>query len=152
MYRGVSAVHGDEKGRMGFPTRYRERLKVDCNNQLVITIDTEERCLLIYPLPVWEGIEAKLSNLPSLNPQARRIQRLLLGHATEVDMDAQGRVLLPPLLREYARLAKKLILLGQGNKFELWDEDTWQARRESWLNGEHDDAAQLPDEVRSLIL
>lgn len=134
------------------PTRYRERLKLDCDNHTVVTIDTEERCLLLYPLSTWEGIEEKLSQLPSFNPAARRIQRLLIGHATEVDIDAGGRILLPPLLREYASVEKKLIVLGQGNKFELWDEATWQKRRESWLSEDTDGNLDLPDEVQSLSL
>ena len=152
MFRGINAVNIDEKGRFAVPTRYRERLKLDCDNHTVITIDTEERCLLLYPLSTWEEIEAKLSQLPSFNAGARRIQRLLIGHATDVDIDNGGRVLLPSLLREYANLEKRLIVLGQGNKFELWVEATWQARRDSWLSEKMDGGDGLPDELKSLSL
>ena len=89
---------------------------------------------------------------PSFNAGARRIQRLLIGHATDIDIDAGGRILLPPLLREYANLDKKLIVLGQGNKFELWDEASWQARRDSWLNEKMDGGNSLPDEIQTLSL
>ncbi len=152
MFRGINAVNIDEKGRFAIPTRYRERFKLDCDNHTVITIDTEERCLLLYPLAAWEKIEAKLSQLPSFNAGARRIQRLLIGHATDIDIDAGGRVLLPSLLREHANIDKKLIVLGQGNKFELWDESTWQARRDSWLSEKMAGDNSLPDELQSLSL
>ena len=152
MFRGINAVNIDEKGRFAVPTRYRERLTLDCDNHMVMTIDTEEKCLLLYPLPVWEDIETKLSQLPSFHLGARRIQRLLIGHAADVDMDGGGRLLLPPLLREYAGLTKKLIVLGQGNKFELWDEAAWQARRDSWLSEKMEGSDSLPCELQSLSL
>src|SRR5687768_2756531 len=102
MYRGITAISLDEKGRLALPTRYRDQLSDDANNQVIVTIDTEENCLLVYPLPAWEDIEEKIEALPSFNPAARRVQRLLIGHAVEVTMDNSGRVLIPALLREYA--------------------------------------------------
>jgi len=84
-------------------------------------------------LPEWEEIERKLVKLPSFNVQARRLQRLLIGHATEVELDGNGRILLPPLLREFASLDKAVVMIGQGNKFEIWDEAKWNARRAEWL-------------------
>jgi MraZ protein len=71
-----------------------------------------------------------------MNPQVRRLQRLIVGHATDVEIDGQGRVLVPPSLREYAALEKHAVLVGQGNKFELWDEDAWARQRDSWLEEE----------------
>ena len=136
MFRGINGINIDAKGRIVMPTRYRERLQLDSKGIVVLTIDTEERCLLLYPLPAWEEIEKKLSALPSFNPAARRIQRLLIGHATDVEMDQQGRVLLPGALREYAELQKRAVLVGQGKKFELWDEAHWEERREKWLKEE----------------
>jgi MraZ protein len=153
MFRGVNAINIDAKGRIVMPTRYRDRLKEENCHQLVMTIDTEERCLLIYPFHTWEVIETQLAQLPSFNPQARRIQRLLLGHATETELDNQGRVLLAPLLRDYAGLQKKAVLIGQGKKFELWDETHWQERRSQWLAEESGvDSDTLPEEVKSLSL
>lgn len=153
MFRGINGIKIDAKGRVVMPTRYRERLQLDSNNHLVLTIDTEEHCLLLYPLPEWEEIERKLASLPSFNPVARRIQRLLIGHATDVEMDSQGRLLLPPLLREYAGLKKEAVLVGQGKKFELWDESHWHSRRCQWLQEEsNSDDATLPDEVKSISL
>jgi len=120
VFRGVNGINIDVKGRIAIPTRYRERLQ-ESRSCVVLTIDTEEKCLLLYPLTAWEDIEAKLAQLPSFNPAARRIQRLLIGHATEAELDSHGRILLPPLLREYAGLSKHAMLVGQGKKFELWD-------------------------------
>ena len=114
------------------PTRYRERLKVHCNGHLIITVDPDH-CLLIYPLPEWEEIERKLTHLPNLDKQTRRLQRLLIGHATECELDGQNRILLPPPLREFAALDKRVVLIGQGNKFELWDEQAWSEHRDKWL-------------------
>lgn len=135
------------------PTRYRERLQLDNKNVVILTIDTEERCLLLYPLSEWEEIEKKLAVLPSFNPAARRIQRLLIGHAVDVEMDGQGRVLLPPLLREYAELQKRAVLVGQGKKIEIWDETHWEKRRVCWLEEEANQSdSSLPDEVKSISL
>lgn len=153
MFRGINGINIDAKGRIVMPTRYRDRLQEESSGRVVMTIDTDERCLLLYPLHAWEVIENKLAQLPSFNPQARRIQRLLIGHATETELDNNGRVLLPPLLREYAGLQKQAMLVGQGKKFELWDEAHWQDCRGRWLTEESTmDSDLLPDEVKSLAL
>ena len=137
---------------MALPTRYRERVLELSLGKLVVTIDTDERCLLLYTLPDWEQIERKLDALPSFNAQARRIQRLLLGHATDVEMDGNGRLLLPPPLREYAGLDKHVVLIGQGKKFELWDEQLWNNSRDQWLAQETGEGEPLPAELLSLSL
>lgn len=152
MFRGVNGVNIDVKGRIVMPTRYRDRLQQESRGCVVLTIDTEERCLLLYPIGAWEEIEDKLAALPSFNSAARRIQRLLIGHATEAEIDSHGRILLPPLLREYAGLSKRVMLVGQGKKFELWDEEHWQVRRTTWLDEESSQNANLPEEVKSLSL
>jgi len=150
MFRGISAVNLDTKGRMVVPTRYRDVLEKDAASKLVITIDTEEPCLLLYPLFEWEVIEKKIEALPSFNKAARRIQRLLMGHATELELDGNSRVLLPPILREYAQLDKKIMLVGQGKKFEIWSESEWNNKRNGWLVDENE--GELPAELESLSL
>ena len=132
-FRGVSAVNLDAKGRMALPVRFREALHDVCAGRVVITIDMDERCLLLYPLPAWEQIQAQVDALPNVNREARRIQRLLIGHATDAELDGSGRVLVPPMLREFASLSKKLILIGQGKKLEIWAEESWLERRDAWL-------------------
>ena len=153
MFRGINGLNMDIKGRIAMPTRYRERLQLDSHDQVVLTIDTESRCLLLYPLPEWEQIEKKLAALPSFNATARRIQRLLIGHATDIELDGQGRLLVPPMLREYASLKKKVILVGQGKRFELWDEAHWDTSRSEWLEEESQvDESTLPDELKAISL
>jgi MraZ protein len=150
MFRGANQLTLDAKGRMVMPTRYRERLQERCGGKLVVTVD-KEQCLLIYPLPDWEEIERKLMRLPSLNPHARRLQRLMVGHATDTDLDAHGRLLLPANLREFGLLQRDAMLIGQGVRFELWDEARWNERRDAWLAGD-DPATDLPAELESLSL
>jgi transcriptional regulator MraZ len=152
MFRGINSINLDTKGRFAIPTKYRGPLSVEQKAELVVTIDTESPCLLLYPLAEWEFIEAKLQSLPSFNHAARRIQRLLIGHATDVEMDGNGRVLLPPVLREYAELNKKIVLIGQGKKLELWDEQKWNEVREHWLAEEAAGSEILPDEMKTLSL
>ena len=149
MFRGATTVTLDAKGRVAIPTRYRERIAARCEGQLVATVD-RDYCLLIYPYPDWEEIERKLVRLPSLNKQARRLQRLMVGYATEIDIDGHGRILLPRELREFAGLDRQAILIGQGNKFELWDEESWNGKRDAWLGDE--DETDLPAELESLSL
>lgn len=132
-FRGINAVNLDEKGRFAIPKRYREPLAEESEKQLIATIDWHSPCLLIYALTEWEMIERKLMSLPNVDAHTRLVQRTLLGYASEMEMDAQGRVLLPPLLREHAGLDKQAILLGQGNKFELWSQTVWDAQRDAML-------------------
>jgi MraZ protein len=151
MFRGATKVTLDAKGRIAIPSRYRERLISRADGHLVATVD-RDYCLLIYPLPDWEEIERKLVRLPALNKQARRLQRLMVGHATELDMDGHGRILLSRELRDFAGLDRQAMLIGQGNKFELWNEERWSSRRDEWLASDEDEEAGLPQELESLSL
>jgi MraZ protein len=136
MFRGINSATVDAKGRMALPARVRESLAAVAAGQLVVTIDTRERCLLLYPLPSWEAVQQKLESLPNVNPRSRMLQRLLIGHATDLEPDGNGRVLLPQKLRDYAGLDKKVVLVGQSNKVEIWSETRWEARMEEWLSDE----------------
>ena len=150
LFRGFNPINLDEKGRLAVPTRYRAELRDCCEQQLVLTV-SPDKCLLLYPLPEWEEIERKISKLSSLNKKAKRLQRLLIGHATECEMDGQGRVLIAEPLRKFAGLDKRVVLVGQGNKFEIWDEDTWNRSRDEWLEEENlDDLADLSPELGAL--
>ena len=133
MFRGINSVTLDAKGRMALPGRNRETVMVASEGRLVVTIDMRESCLLVYPLNEWETVQAKLESLSNINPQARLLQRLLIGHATDLELDSAGRLLLPAMLRDYASLEKKLVLVGQGNKLEIWSADHWQNRLDQWL-------------------
>ena len=135
---------------MVLPTRQRQRALERGEGRIVVTVD-RDGCLLIYPLPDWEQIERKLMSLPTLNERARRLQRLMVGHATEVELDGQGRLLLPPELREFAALSRHAMLIGQGNRLELWDETRWNERRDFWLKSE-ETASDLSAELDGLSL
>lgn len=136
MFRGLSSLAVDGKGRLAVPTKYRELLVERCGGRLVVTADPSG-CLLLYPFPEWEPIERKLTALSSFNPVSRTLQRILVGSASDVELDSAGRILLPPMLRKHAGLEKEVMLVGQGNKFEIWSESAWQTQFEQ--------ASQLPD-------
>ena len=112
-----------------------------------MTAHTQDRCVLVYPETEWQNILPKIEALPTFNKAALRAQRLLIGYATALELDGNGRVLVPPTLREYANLEKKLMLVGLGKKFELWSESSWLANI-----AESDDDDALPEEMLSLSL
>jgi MraZ protein len=142
MFRGLSYLALDGKGRLAVPARYRDPLQAQCDGRLIITLDPSSGCLLLYPLPEWEPIEKRLMSLPSLtNPVTRRMQQILVGSASEVDLDSAGRILLPAPLRDRAKLDKDIVLLGQGNKFEIWSATDWQII--------YDAAADLPAQINA---
>lgn len=151
MFRGVNHITMDAKGRVALPVKQRELLQAFCGGQLVVTIDIQSRSLMVYPLSTWENIERELQDLPAMNPDVRRIQRLLIGYASDLEFDGSGRVLLPQSLREYASLDKKLVLVGQGKKLELWSEEIWMAERDKWLE-EAVDVTVMPEELMSISL
>lgn len=150
-FRGINNLALDTKGRMAMPSRYRDRLLENYGGRLVLTVD-RDHCLLVYPFPEWEIIESKLIELPSLNKQARLLQRLLIGYATECEMDGQGRILVPGMLREFAGLKKKIVLIGQGKKFEIWDETAWDNGQEEWIESVQNGDEGLPASLEDLSL
>lgn len=151
MYLGSHSISMDAKGRMAVPARIRELLMDECAGRIVITANpeaqTSERCLWIYPEAQWGEILPKLEALPTFNKVARRTQRLMIGYAVSLELDGNGRVLVPPTLRDYANLDKKLMLVGQGKKLELWSEERWQA----WMDEAEGDE-EIPAEMLSLSL
>lgn len=152
MFRGANAINLDTKGRLAIPTKYRQTLLDDCEGQLVCTVDTQQSCLLLYPLPEWEEIELKLSKFSSMVPAERRMQRLLLGYATEVEMDKNGRLLLSSPLRNHAKLSKEVMLVGQLNKFEIWDADIWAGQVEADMETERSGNFELTDRLQDFSL
>ena len=125
VFRGITQLALDAKGRLAIPAKHRDALTPAGDGRLVLTADPS-RCLLLYPLAAWEPIQARLMELSSFSEKIRGIQRLLVGYADDVEIDAAGRILVPPALRRYASLDKHVVLVGQGRKFELWDEAQWQ--------------------------
>ena len=148
MFRGVATLNLDSKGRLAVPSRYRDALQSQAEGRVVVTADPSQ-CLLLFPLPEWEPIEKKLNSLSSFNPQTRSLQRLLVGNAHDLELDANGRILLPAMLRDFAGLEKTVVLVGQGAKFELWSETRWQAQMEQALVFRNGD---MPPELEGFSL
>jgi MraZ protein len=141
MFRGLSLVNLDAKGRLGIPIRFRDILSRFELNDLVLTVNPWDRALLLYPLAEWEEIELKLSTLSDFDKGSRRTKLILRGHATECHCDAQGRILVPSELREMSDLRKEVVISGQGNKLEIWDSDRWRAECNSLLASNSSDAS-----------
>lgn len=137
----------DAKGRMAIPAKYRDMLTSACGGRIVMTAHTQDRCVLVYPETEWLNILPKIEALPSFNRAALRAQRLLIGYACPLELDGNGRVLVPPTLRDYAKLEKKMMLVGLGKKFELWSEEAWLSSV-----ADLDDGDALPEEMLSLTL
>lgn len=142
LLRGINPINLDAKGRLAIPTKYREELQDSCDRQMVVTVAVNEQCigepgcLWLYPLPEWEKVELTINKLPTLNKTAGKLKRFLIGYASECEMDTQGRLLLPEKLREFAAMDKKIVLVGQLTKFEVWSEDAWHAKEAEWMKGE----------------
>ncbi len=146
LFRGIHSLSLDGKGRLAVPSRYRALLQTEHDGQIIVTIGIDNRCLWFYPLLRWQKLEQQLLSLPTLQKKTRRLQRLLIGHASECQMDGQGRILLTAPLRKYASLDKNIVMVGLGEKFEIWDEDSWDIRRNVWVEEEVlDETDEQPD-------
>ena len=152
MFRGASAISIDDKGRLAIPSKYRSQLLSQAEGKLVCTIDTVQPCLLLYAVPEWKVVEKRLAGLSSFNPTERRLQRMLLGHAHDCEMDKNGRLLIAPTLRTHAQLDKKIMLVGQLNKFEIWSEDAWNEQIRRDIETEQQGDFELTDRLQDFSL
>ncbi len=138
MFKGFNSISIDAKGRLAIPARHRDQLSAEDSGALILTLNPWDRCLWLYPASQWALIEAKLQELSDFDREARRTKQIIRGYATDCALDGQGRVLLPNELRKFALLDKRIAFLGQGNKFEIWDEVLWSEQRDEWLDGVND--------------
>jgi len=152
VFRGFSTVSIDSKGRLAVPSRFRERLLDLAGGCLVQTLNPLDRCLWLYPLNEWEVIEDKLAALSDFDRQSRRAKQMMRGYATDSRLDGQGRILIPQELRDYATLARQAVILGQGNKFEVWDQASWEAQRDRWLEQVGDEDSEPSEALKPLSL
>ena len=152
MFRGINPINLDAKGRVALPAKYRDRVTNRCDGHMVLTVHPFDRCLLLYPLADWEEIELKLSKFSSMIPSERRMQRLLLGYATECEMDKSGRVLLSLPLRKHATLDKEVMLVGQLNKLEIWDAETWATQIDADMEVERSGGFELTERLQDFSL
>jgi MraZ protein len=134
LFSGDSYLNLDDKGRLAIPARFREGLRESCASQMVITVDpgSREPCLLLYPQNEWRAVVEQIKALPNADPQANTFRRLFVGRSIQVEMDRQGRILLPGKHREYAGLGNQVVLVGLINRFEIWDEPLWSSRCDVW--------------------
>ena len=153
VFLGINTLNLDAKGRLAIPVKYRKDLVGPEKSGVVVTVNPYERCLWLYPQNEWEEVARKVISLPDLKKQNKSLKRLLLGHASVLDLDGQGRILLSASLREYAGMEKAVALVGQGNKFEIWAEDAWLATRDDCLVSVMPDSeAELSDDLANLAL
>lgn len=124
MFIGEYAHTIDEKGRVSVPAKFRKQFK----GGVVVTRGLDH-CLFIYPLKEWETMAAKLATLPISQKKSRAFARLMLAGAWDVELDSQGRIMLPEYLRTYATLKKHATIAGLYNRVEIWDEDAWHNYR-----------------------
>lgn len=150
MFRGSSSINLDAKGRLAMPSRYRQELDERCEGQMVVTIDLHEPCLCLYPMDEWDRVETQIRSMSSMLPEARRLQRLLVGNAVDVELDGNGRFLVPASLRARVGLDKHVALVGMLNKFQVWDEEQWQAQCEQDISFVQQN--DIPEELRNLVL
>jgi len=152
MFRGTSAITLDSKSRITIPTRYREELMLDCQGKMVCTVDIRLPCLMLYPLPEWEEIELKLCGLSSMDPQERLFQQVILGNASDCEMDKNGRLLINGPLRQHASLEKNVMLVGQLKKFEIWSEAAWQTQMQQGISQIQSGELELTERLLDLSL
>jgi MraZ protein len=152
MFRGTSAITLDTKSRITIPTKYRDELMADCQGKMVCTVDIQHPCLLLYPLPEWEEIELKLCRLSSMNQQERLLQQVLLGNASDCEMDKNGRLLINGPLRKHASLEKGIMLVGQLKKFEIWNESLWQEQMQMGISKIQSGEIELTERLLELSL
>jgi MraZ protein len=148
MFRGASSLNLDAKGRLAVPAKHRDFLHAQSGGQLVLTAHPH-RCLLLYPQIAWEPIQAKMMSLSSFDKRSSALQRLLVGYAEDVEMDAAGRLLISPVLRDFAGLDKQAMLVGQGSHFELWNMESWRNQLDVIVK---DDEWSLPNELEGFSL
>jgi len=154
VFLGVSTLNLDAKGRVAIPAKHRDALAQCCASRMVVTLSpfVANKCLWVYPENEWRLVARQLVALPTMDPKAQAMKRLMLGHASEVELDGQGRILLANELRDFAGLGKRVSLVGQVNKFEIWDEETWNGSRDGWLAEVGSDAGGLSEQLAGVAL
>jgi len=129
VFQGETAITIDDKGRLAIPTGYRDVVARECGNRLVLTYNPfESGCLYLYPQPVWEAVRDQVNKLPRTKKNSRLLQLKLVGAATFVEPDGSGRISVPASHRNAVGIEKKAVLVGMGDKFELWSEQAHLAQ------------------------
>lgn len=138
----------DAKGRLAVPAKHRDALLAESAGNVVLTAHPHG-CLLLYPQPAWEPIQAKLMALSSFDKQSSAFQRLLVGYAEDIVLDATGRLLVSSALRVFAGFEKEVMLVGQGSHFELWNIEAWRKQLDNVMR---EDEIVMPAELEGFSL
>lgn len=150
MFFGETAITLDAKGRIAMPTRYREDLMSACEGRLVLTYSAfDSGCLWLYPESEWSRVREQVMALSTFNSSHRSLQRRLVGSATQIEADGNGRLLLPQTLRQVANLEKRVVLMGMGQRFEIWNENILSQRR---IEEERQMQSESSSEMSQLVL
>jgi MraZ protein len=130
VYFGETAINLDAKGRLAIPMRYRDAIRDECGGKLVLTYSAfDSGSLYLYPEKEWERVRDEVTALSTFNPGHRSLQRKLVGSASAVEPDSNSRIQLPQTLRQVAGLEKRVVMLGMGNRFEIWNESILNQKR-----------------------
>lgn len=148
MFQGASQLNLDAKGRMAVPTRVRDPLTQGGTVGVVLTAHPDG-CLLLYPAPGWDPVRAQVMAFPSTHALAALWKRVLIGFAEDLALDGAGRLLVSPELRSYAHIERRVMFVGQGSHFEIWDLESWNAQLERLRTG---GTTQLPPGMETFSL
>lgn len=130
MYFGETAINLDAKGRLAIPIRYRDTIQEQCSGRMVLTYSAfDAGALWLYPEKEWERVRDEVTGLSTFNPGHRSLQRKLVGSATPIEPDGSGRIQLPLTLRQVAGLEKRVVMMGMGDRFEIWNESILNQKR-----------------------
>jgi len=130
VYFGETAINLDAKGRLAIPSRYRDAIQEACGGRMVLTYSAfDSGALWLYPEKEWERVRDEVTGLSTFNPGHRSLQRKLVGSATAVELDGSARVLLPQTLREVTGLERRVVMMGMGSRFEIWNEAILNQKR-----------------------
>ena len=130
MFFGETAINLDAKGRLAIPIRYRDDIQEACDGRLVLTYSAfDSGALWLYPEDEWMRVRNDVTGLSTFKPEHRSLQRRLVGSASAIEPDANGRIQLPQTLRQVTGLEKRVVLLGMGRRFEIWNETVLNQRR-----------------------
>lgn len=155
MFIGTNIVKPDAKGRIAVPARHRDRLRDCCASRVAVTVHPKgQPCLWMYPWNEWETVAATVAGLPPLVDQNARLQHLLLSNAFELELDSQGRILLPPHLRSHAGIenGRDVAIIGQGRRFEIWEAEAWNAVNAGYVAAINEPGSELSADLQNLLL
>lgn len=154
MFEGVSTLSLDAKGRLAVPARHRSTLEECCASRVAVTVNpmAGEPCLWLYPEGEWREVVRTLEGLPAFDPQAQAMRRFMIGYASPLELDAQGRIKLSAEQCKFAGLDKRIALVGQGRKFEIWDEQAWTRNQPQWQSLLVNEEGQLSPALQGLVL